>query len=215
MIMKTKYFITIILATVSLGSCGIYTSYQRPIDIKTDGLYRDATSAADTSLTVNEDTSSIATMSWRQLFSDSRLQALVDTALKNNSDIQTARLKVSEAEATLHASKMAFLPSVTLNPQGKLSSFDGAKVTKTYSIDGDIDWEVDAFGSLRNAKKGSEASLNQYQAYQQAVQTKLIATVADSYYTLLTLDKKLDITEKTWCTWKENVQTMRALKEAG
>lgn len=213
--MKTKYLITVILATASLGSCGIYTSYQRPKDIKTDGIYRDATSATDSSLIVNEDTSSIATMSWRQLFSDSRLQALIDTALNNNSDIQTARLKVSEAEATLHASKMAFLPSVTLNPQGKLSSFDGAKVTKTYSIDGDIDWEVDAFGSLRNAKKGSEASLNQYHAYQQAVQTKLIATVADSYYTLLTLDKKLDITEKTLATWKENVQTMRALKEAG
>lgn len=213
--MKTKYFITIILATVSLGSCGIYTSYQRPIDIQTDGLYRDATSAADTSLTVSGDTASIASLSWRQLFSDSKLQALVDTALKNNSDLQTARLKVTEAEATLHASKMAFLPSVSLNPQGKLSSFDGAKTTKTYAVDADVDWEVDAFGALRNAKKGSEASLKQYRAYQQAVQTQLVATVADSYYTLLTLDKKLEITANAVALWKENVQTMRALKDAG
>lgn len=191
-----------------LNSCGIYTNYQRPKDIQTDSLYRDIQVSTS-------DSSSIATLSWRELFNDKHLQSLIETGLKNNSDIQTSRLKVTEAEATLHVSKMSFLPSVSLNPQGKLSSFDGSKTTKTYSIGGDLNWEIDAFGSLRNTKKGDEASLKQYKAYVQAVQTKLIATIADSYYTLLMLDKELSITDNTVATWKENVKAMRALKEAG
>jgi NodT family efflux transporter outer membrane factor (OMF) lipoprotein len=206
--MKKKYIITIILVAVTLNSCGIYTKYQRPEDIRTDSLYRDIPSAAS-------DSSSLAAVSWRELFNDKKLQSLIEIGLKSNSDIQTARLKVTEAEATLHASKMAFLPSASLGTQGKLSSFDGEKAMKTYSISGDIDWEIDAFGSLRNTKKGDEAALRQNKAYVQAVQTKLVATIADSYYTLLMLDKELAITTATVATWKENVQTMRALKEAG
>jgi outer membrane protein, multidrug efflux system len=101
--------------------------------------------------------------------------------LEKNSDIQTARLLTQEAQASLQASRQAFLPSVSLTPEGSLSSFGGAKPSKTYSLGGTAEWEIDAFGGLRNAKKGSLAALEASRAYEQAVQTQLVATIAETY----------------------------------
>lgn len=80
---------------------------------------------------------------------------------------------------------------------------------------GTAEWEIDAFGGLRNAKKGSRAALEANRAYEQAVQTQLVATIAETYYSLLALDRKLDITRETAHRWEENVRTMKALKRAG
>lgn len=191
-----------------LGGCGIYTNYQRPDNLPVDNLYRD--------IAVTErDTSSIADLSWRELFTDPCLVRWIETGLKQNTDLQTARLRTEEARATLTASKLAFQPSVSLTPQGSLSSYDGAKTTKTYSLGASAEWEVDAFGSLRNAKKGSRAAYEASRAYEQAVQTQLVATIADTYYSLVAMDKKLAITRETVEKWRENVRTMQALKRAG
>ena len=191
-----------------LGSCGIYTKYERPANLPVDSLYRD--------ITITErDTSSIADLSWRQLFTDPCLVRWIETGLEQNTDLQTARLRTEEARATLTASKLAFLPSATLTPQGSLSSYDGAKTTKTYSLGATAEWEIDAFGSLRNAKKGSQAAYEASRAYEQAVQTQLVATIADTYYSLVAMDKKLAITRETVEKWRENVRTMQALKRAG
>lgn len=197
-----------LLLTLVLTSCGIYTNYQRPETLPTDSLYRD--------ITVNEtDTASLADLSWRELFTDAKLVNLIELGLQRNTDLQTARLRTTEAAATLSASKLAFLPSASLTPQGSLSSFDGAKPTKTYSLGASAEWEIDAFGSLRNAKKGSHATYMASRAYEQAVQTQLVATIADTYYSLVASDKKLAITRETVEAWHENVRTMKALKRAG
>ena len=191
-----------------LGSCGIYTKYERPANLPVDSLYRD--------ITITErDTSSIADLSWRQLFTDPCLVRWIETGLEQNTDLQTARLRTEEARATLTASKLAFLPSATLTPQGSLSSYDGTKTSKTYSLGATAEWEIDAFGSLRNAKKGSQAAYEASRAYEQAVQTQLVATIADTYYSLVAMDKKLAITRETVEKWRENVRTMQALKRAG
>lgn len=197
-----------IVASSLLTGCGIYTNYEQPATLPVDSLYRDMPSG-------EADTTSIASLSWRELFTDPDLVNLIETGLKQNTDLQTARLKVEEAGATLSASKLAFLPSVSLTPEGSLSSFDGAKPTKTYSLGASAEWEIDAFGSLRNAKKGSHAAYMASMAYEQAVQTQLVATIADSYYSLVASDKKLAITRETVEAWRENVRTMKALKRAG
>jgi NodT family efflux transporter outer membrane factor (OMF) lipoprotein len=82
-------------------------------------------------------------------------------------------------------------------------------------LGGSAEWEVDIFGSLRNSAKQSIESYEVQKAYEQAVQTQLIATIATNYYSLLTLDKQLEITTATVESWKENVRTMEALKKAG
>ena len=206
--MNYKQIITMLSAALLLSSCGIYTNYQRSESLPVDSLYRDVPK-------VMQDTASLADLSWRELFTDPLLVKWIEAGLEKNSDLQIARLRTEEAQASLRASRLSFLPSVSLTPQGSLSSFGGAKPSKTYSLGGTAEWEIDAFGSLRNAKKGSHAAWEASRAYEQAVQTQLVATIAETYYSLLALDRKLAITRETARQWGENVRVMKALKRAG
>lgn len=197
-----------------LSGCGIYSTYKRPDSITApDSLYR--LQAAGVEADSVADTLSLASLSWRELFADKCLQKLIDTALVHNSDLATARFKVDEAKARLLTSRLAYLPSVSLTPEGSLSSTGGAKPVKSYNLAVSADWELDIFGKLRNNNRGAQAALEQSEAYRQAVQTQLIATMANSYYSLLMLDEQLDIALRTSDTWKENVRAMQALKRAG
>lgn len=205
--MKNKILITCLLASL-LSSCHIYRAYERPDAITvSDSLYRQPVAA--------EDTTSLASLSWKELFTDPQLQQLIEVGLAHNTDLGIARLKVKEAEALLMTSRLSYLPSVSLTPQGTLTSLDGNKPSKTYSLAVSADWEIDLFGKLLNAKRGAQAALEQSEAYRQAVQTQLVATIANSYYTLLMLDEQLDITRRTADTWTESLRTMKALKRAG
>lgn len=196
-----------LFASSVLSSCHIYRAYERPEVAVSDSLYRQPVNAADTT--------SLASLSWKELFTDPQLQQLIEIGLNHNTDLNVARLKVKEAEALLMTSRLAYLPSVSLTPQGTLTSKDGSKTSKTYNLAASADWEIDLFGKLLNSKRGAQAALEQSEAYRQAVQTQLVATIANSYYTLLMLDEQLDITCRTAETWNESVRTMKALKRAG
>lgn len=204
--MKRIWIAALCLTT---ASCGIYNRYERPdsVQMKTDSLYR-VENVPDT-------TSSIASLGWEELFTDPYLQSLIRRGLEANTDLQTAALRVEEAQATLRSSKLAYLPSVQLDPQGTLSSYDGSKTQKTYNLGGSASWEIDLFGKLTNAKRQSRAALLESEAYRQAMQTQVIATVADSYYSLLMLDEQIRITTQTVESWKEYVQALQALMRAG
>jgi len=206
--MKKLIILYCISAWVGLGACSVYKSYERPDMPVVDSLYRQAAATS-------ADTTSIASLSWRELFTDPKLQALIETGLQNNTDLNIARLKVTEAEATLMTSRLAYLPSISFEPSGTLRSVDGNAMTKSYDIAASASWEVDIFGKLTNAKRGAKAALEQSEAYRQAVQTQLIATIANSYYSLLMLDAQLGISERTAAIWGENVRAMKALKAAG
>jgi len=204
--MKKIFLIMIIVA--SMSSCNIYQRYQRSEDISVSHTYRDREEAT-------QDTATLASLSWRKLFTDTSLQTLIETGLAHNTDLQIAILRVEQAEAVLKTSRLAYLPSVSLAPQGNLSSFDGATPSKTYSLAVSASWELDLFGKLTNSKEGDKAALAGSKAYQQAVQTQLIATIANSYYTLLRLDYQLKINLATLKNWKENITALHALKRAG
>lgn len=199
----------IVFAAVMLASCGIYTNYERPAQAVADmdSLYRPE-ARPDT-------TRSITTLRWEELFTDTCLQQLIRQGLAANADLAVARLQVEEAQATLRQSKLAYLPSVQLEPTGTLSSFDGQKTQKTYSVGASASWEIDLFGKLRNSKRQALASLLASDAYRQAMQTQFVATVADSYYALLMLDEQIRITEQTAESWREYVRSLAALMQAG
>ena len=192
-----------------LVSCGIYTNYERPAQAVADmdSLYRPEARP--------NTTRSIATLRWEELFTDTCLQQLIRQGLAANADLAVARLQVEEAQATLRQSKLAYLPSVQLEPAGTLSSFDGQKTQKTYSVGASASWEIDLFGKLRNSKRQALASLLASDAYRQAMQTQVVATVADSYYALLMLDEQIRITEQTAESWREYVRSLAALMQAG
>ena len=192
-----------------LLSCGIYTRYERPAQALSglDSLYR-SENRPDT-------TRSIGTLRWEELFTDTCLQRLIRQGLEVNADLAVARLQVEEAQATLTQSKLAYLPSVQLEPTGTLSSFDGGRAQKTYNVGASASWEIDLFGKLRNSKRQALASLLESDAYRQAVQTQVVSTVADSYYALLMLDEQIRITGQTAESWREYVHTLAALMQAG
>lgn len=202
-----KRIIIGLLLLTGLSGCHIYRTYERPELSGVDSLYRVPA--------MTEDTMSLADFSWKELFTDTVLQQLIEKGIANNTDLNIARLKVREAEALLTSSKLAYLPSVSLTPQGTIKSIEGNSPTKTYNLAASADWELDIFGRLTNAKREAKAVLEQSQAYKQAVQTQLIATIANSYYTLFMLDKQLDISKRTAEIWAENLRVMKALKKAG
>lgn len=199
-------------ATALLSSCHIYKSYDRPEDITTAGLYRDTVAGGDTLVA---DTANFGNLPWREVFTDPKLQALIEQALTSSPDIRTAALKVKEAQAPLLASKLAFIPALTLSPQGTVSSWDKGKATQTYSLPVTASWQIDLFGQLLNLKRQAQATLEQTKAYEQNTRVQLIANTANLYYTLLMLDRQLEITEGTAEILKKNTETMEAMKESG
>ena len=202
--MKTIF--SILTAASLLTSCGIYKTYERP-EVETAGLFRDTVPTTDTT--------SLGNLPWRELFTDRPLQSLIEQGLSNNTDLRIAYLRVKQAEASLLAARLSYLPSASLAPQGTVSSFDGQKASKTYQLPVSASWEIDLFGKITNANRSARAALEQSDAYRQAVQTQLVATIANSYYTLLMLDSQLAISRQTSANWQANLKTMRALKAAG
>ena len=202
--------ITIIcINMVLLSSCHIYRNYQRPDNLPTDSLFRDADNQPVT------DSLSLGDLLWQEIFQDTLLQQYIRYGLEHNTDMQTALLRVDQAKAQLTAAKLSFLPSLTLSPQGTLTSTAGSKTVKTYELPVQASWEIDLFGNLRNAKKGTQATLLQQQAYQQAVRSELIAGIANTYYSLLMLDEQVAISQSTLEVWKEQVRTMEARMKVG
>jgi len=201
-----KKIILLSAVTVLLSSCGIYSKY-KPETAVPDNLYGEGIETADTA--------GIGDRDWHELFSDPKLQALIEQGLQNNTDYQSAQLRVKEAEAALMSARLAFLPSFALSPQGTVSSFDARKATQTYSLPVTASWELDIFGRMHNAKLQAKAVYAQSEDYRQAVRTQLVAGIANSYYTLLMLDEQLVITRETEEAWRETVSSTRALKNAG
>ena len=205
-----KQILYMLCATALLSSCHIYKSYDRPEDITASGLYRDP--AADNDTLVS-DTTNFGNLPWREVFTDPQLQSLIEQGLKQNTDLLSAALNVKAAEASLMSARLAYAPSIGLSPQGTISSFDKNAATKTYSLPVTASWQVDLFGQLLNSKRNAQVTLKQTKAYRQAVQTQVISNIANMYYTLLMLDRQLEITQATAEVLKRNTETVQALSE--
>ena len=201
-----KKLILLSTAAALLSSCGIYTKY-KPVESVPDNLYGEEFST--------EDTTNLGSMDWHELFTDPQLQAYIEQGLQNNTDYLSAQLRIEEAKATLLSSKLAFLPSFALTPQGTVSSFDGGKATQTYSLPVTASWELDIFGKMRNSKRQAQALYAQSKDYKQAVRTQLISGIANTYYTLLMLDDQLACAQNMVRSWEETVRSARALMNAG
>ena len=212
--MKIQYRILLagLSAAMLLSSCNIYRNYSRPDEVTTAGMYRDTLSAADT---LRGDTTSMGNLPWQEVFRDPYLQSLIAQGLEHNLDLQTARLRVQEAEASLQAARLSYVPSFNLNPNGALSWYENGRRQWTYQVPAAASWEVDLFGRLLNSKRGARAALMQSEAYAQAVRTQVIASIANTYYTLQMLNQQLAISEQTVISWRKSVETMKALKLAG
>ncbi len=199
--------ISYIILAVVMSSCGIYGKYTRPEHITGENLY-------GTDISENVDSATLASLSYKELFTDPQLQALIDTALVRNSDLKSLEYTVKQAEAAYKASKLAFVPGFTFVPKG------GYNISETshgwgYAIPVAMDWEIDLFGKLLNKKRKAGAALLMTQDIREAAQTQIVATVASLYFQLLILDRQLIITDSTARKWQETVRVIDLMKEAG
>lgn len=207
-----KQIIGMMCAIAMMSSCHIYKAYDRPESIDASGIYRDPVSAVDT---LAADTMNMGNLPWQEIFRDAKLQSLIEEGLANNVDMQAAILRVEEAKVMLTSARLSYLPSINLAPQGTLSSFDGSKTSKTYQLPVAASWEIDLFGKLLNANRNQKAAYLQSKYAQQAVRSQLICGIANIYYSLLMLDRQVEITTETSAIYKENVRVMEAMKIAG
>lgn len=211
--MKRNIVYTVCAAAL-LSSCHIYKAYERPEEINADGIYRDP--VAETGTLADSDTTNMGNLPWQEIFTDPKLQALIEEGLANNVDMQAAILRVESAKAQLTAARLAFLPSINLAPQGSLTKMENnPDWGKAYTAAASASWEVDLFGKLLNASRNQKAAYLQSQYSQQAVRSQIIGGIANSYYTLLMLDRQVEITAETVDIYKENVRVTEAMKEAG
>ena len=198
------------MVTMFTGCKSLYGKYERP-DVNTQGLYRDPVSLTDT-LAVS-DTTSFGNMPWRSVFTDPQLQSLIQTALDNNVNMLNAALNVKMVEEALKVARLAFLPSVAFTPQGTIAKFDDNPVTKSYQLPLSASWNVDLFGNLLNAKRSAQMQLLATQDYQTVVKTNLISGVANLYYTLLMLDRQIEIVGEMEGLTKETWEKMQVMKD--
>lgn len=195
-----------------MTSCGIYNKYERP-EVNTTGLVRDVQSNSDT-LAVS-DTTSFGNLAWRTVFTDPQLQSLIELGLQNNTNMLNAALNVKMVEDQLIVAKLAFVPGFTFSPQGTIASWDGNPATKTYSLPITASWNIDLFGNLLNQKRSAQMALLATKDYQLVVQTKVISNIANMYYTLLMLDKQLQVVENMTKLTEETLRIMKLQKDFG
>ena len=199
-----------LIAVSLLSGCGLYNKYERP-EVDTKGLVRDTVSITDTLAVA--DTTTFGNLPWRSVFTDPQLQALIQQGLDNNPDLLNAALNVHMVNEGLKVAKLAFLPSVALSPQGTLLSFDGAAATKAYTLPVSASWNVDLFGNLLSVKRSAQMQLIATKDYQTVVKCNIISSIANLYYTLLMLDRQLEIVIDMEQLTKETWEKMKFLHE--
>ena len=206
---KLSVFFVAAAVSFLLTGCGIYSKYEQKNEVPTDafGTTQDINDASNGN--------SLATMSWREFFTDPVLQSLIDMVLTHNTDLNAARIAVEKSEASLKMARMAYLPSLYFSPQGTLAKFDDNPWSKTYNLPLQLSLDVDVFGSLTNKKRAAKAVLLQAQMREEAIRTNLISTTAQQYYMLQVLDRQLEILTQTDSLWNASLEMQKTLWENG
>lgn len=206
--LKFLLFVSLI-ALVSVG-CRVTAPYQAPA-VNTTGLFRDVTTT---------DTNSIGNLRWSEVFTDTILQRLINEGIAHNPNLQIAYTRIQQAQAYYAQTSAAYYPTLSATAgvsAAKLSEVQGLGVRNSatqYQVGVNTAWEANIWGRLGSARRAGLANLLQSEAGARAVQTELVSGVASYYYSLLTLDKQLAITQQTVYNWDTTVVTMQALKEA-
>jgi len=211
LIYKLSYLPVILL---TLQSCFVAKDYSRPDVVQESGFRTNL---------VAEDSTTLAELSWREIFTDPVLQNYIETGLENNVDVRIAFKQVKAANAYYLQGKAAYFPTFNANAQAthqQLSGnsqfgaiFDGSLTQ--YELTGSLSWEADIWGKIRSNRRASEASYLQSLSAQQAIKTRMISSIASIYYQLVAFDQQKKITEETIATREFSLETMKALKEAG
>ena len=150
---------------------------------------------------------------WRNVFTDPQLQGLIDSALLHNADLRSACLNVEQAQASLRAARLSFVPSLSIGAEGALNKAGNAAAVSTYNIPLTMQWELDLSGRLRGEKRAAVAEYWNTAMTEQAVRLQIISAVTSCYYTLIMIDEQIEITRESIENAQHTVRVMEALKE--
>lgn len=209
--------ILIFFVSFLVVSCHTRQNYQRANDVVDEKLFR--TDA------LPKDSLSMANLSWKEIFTDAVLQKHIAKALENNLDIRMALQNIASAEAYLKQSKAAYQPTISVGPDysfntSSLNTQFGQIVGERryinqFDITANLGWELDLWGKLKGQEKAQYAAYLSSVAAHQNVKSNLVASIATAYYQLLAFDEQKKIFSNTIEIRKKNLETTKALKEAG
>ncbi|WET00355.1 efflux transporter outer membrane subunit [Chryseobacterium arthrosphaerae] len=156
--------------------------------------------------TATADTASIANLEWKQFFNDPILQELIEKGIKNNYDLQIALKQVAASQEKLKQAKYMQYPDVGFGVSGQISKpsknsmngqslnlFLGSSHVEDYNAAFNLSWEADIWGKIKNQQEVARMQYLQTYEGSKAVQTQVVAAIAQGYYNLLMLDKQLAI----------------------
>lgn len=211
-----KYIVWIGLA-MTVQSCFVAIQYSRPGDIVSEKYFRTDV--------LQQDSSTMADISWKQLFTDKQLNKYIERGLENNLDIRIALRNIDAAAAYVKQGRAAYFPSVNLGPgytfsSPSLNSINGKNLSERsnlgqFDITAGLSWEADIWGKIRSNERAANATYLQSIAAHQAVKSTLVAAIATTYYQLLALDRQKKVTEETIQNREQSVETINALKASG
>jgi multidrug efflux system outer membrane protein len=199
---------------VLLAGCAAGPDYRRPA-VAVPDAFRAATETPS-------GTDSIGDAGWATVYPDPRLCELIAAALASNLDLKTAIARVDQARAVRGATRLGLAPTVDargdvtraksstnvlLLDQPRFSNSEEAALTVSY--------ELDFWGRLRRLNEAARATLLSTDYARRTVASSVVASVASTYYTLLSLDAQLEITRRTVGTRAKFVELTRAQHERG
>lgn len=197
-----------------LAGCSQVGDYQRPASNIPDA-WRQAPSAAGTA--------TASQIPWRSFFQDPRLQSLIDSALRHNSDLKIALARVAETRAQFNIASADRLPTASLSgtrTRSKIpAGFTGIDRPVTTERDEigitAVSFELDFWGRVAQLSDAAQASFLASESASRALRISLISEVANLYFTLLELDERVAIALGAIESRKRNRDLVRQGQELG
>lgn len=216
---KNSILLLVGIALVPVG-CTMAPKYTRPAAPVSDAW---PTGAAYAKTQEATSTPQAPDLSWREFFTDEKLQQVIDTALTNNRDLRVAALRVEQARTLYGIQRAELLPTVNATGSGSkqrvpadLSATRKSQTTDRYDVNlGVASWEIDFFGRIHSLK---DNALEEYLATEQAhrsAQILLVASVANAYLTLAADRENFQLARSTLDTQQTTYDLIRRRYDVG
>lgn len=180
-----------------LTSCALSPDYVRP-EAPTPGTWRTEVDAA----------ASLADLRWWQQLGDPVLDDLVQTALRNNLDLQEANARIAQYLGLRQASEAGLMPRLEGVLSGGKTRVDG-KLNPSYQAQLNISWELDLWGRIRQGVESGQAQLAASEAARRSTLLSLVASVASEYLALRGLDRQLEIARDTEADYAKGLRVFQ------
>jgi outer membrane protein, multidrug efflux system len=203
---------------IFISSCKVGKEYQRPA-VELPKQFNNVSFS---------DTSSIADIEWKKFFTDASLQNLIQQGINFNHDLLLAIKRIDIAQEQVKQAKVLQLPELNFQITGQYNypsknslnglstnSFLGKSHIENYLAIVNLSWEVDVWGKLRSQKEATLAEYVQTYEAAKAVQTQLVANIAQGYFNLLMLDKQLEIARSNFSLSDSFSVATQLLRNAG